>query len=221
VGYAPLFALMDRVSEKKPFWNQFEFILFTLSVSLFAANLFNTNLLFISITQAIILTLPFIVYGFARQALGERTIKFTVIFLWLAAEYLFLKSPWNESLVYLADGFMLHTQWLTFTQHSGFLGISLWILICNLLTYQSFFKKGTFDIPWIVAFVVCMIAPPLLAISMKWEPITRSTMLSLYQNTSVENAVYATRGEWIARTAAWISVLVILLSIVKNKTGKK
>lgn len=221
VGYAPLFALTDRISDKKPFWNQFEFILFALALSIFAANIFATESLLASVTQGIILTLSFIAFGFARQALGNRTVIFTIIFFWLAFEYVFLISPWRETFVYLADGFILQPQWLTFTQHTGYLGISLWILVCNVLVYTSYFKTGKFSWGWASTAGSAMVLPILLVVIKDWEPITRAMMINQYTTQEIEKTIYTSRGEWIARTGAWVSVLILLLSLVKNKTGKK
>jgi hypothetical protein len=47
-------------------------------------------------------------------------------------------------------------------------------------------------------------------------------MIALYSNDAevvIEN--YKNRGELITRTAAWVSVLIILLAFVKNKIKKK
>jgi hypothetical protein len=70
---------------------------------------------------------------------------------------------------------------------------------------------------------ILMIATPIM-ISYQIEPkgISREEMLTLYSLDTMESGdLYTKRGELIARTAAWISVLIVLLSVVKNQTRKK
>ncbi len=220
-GYAPLFALTDRISDKKPFWNQFEYILVALCLSLFAAHQLRSDSIMNSIIEGIALTLPFIAYGFVRQSLGNRTGKFTIIFFWLAAEYVFLKTPWRENLVFLGDGLILFPHQMNFTCYTGYLGISLWILISNLLIYLTIIKEKAINYIFLILASVLIAAPLVFSLMNESEPITRESMLQLYGQSTVEVGAYQLKGEWTGRTAAWVSVLILLLSLVKNKIQKK
>lgn len=220
-GYAPLFALTDSLDNKKPFWNQFEYILVVLGVSFFAAHIFYTDQLVISIIQAILMTLPFVAYGFVYQALGKNTIKFTIVFFWLALEYALLKTPWRENWIFLADGMSLYTSWFSFTYHTGYLSIGAWILIGNLFLYEMFWKENTFKVTYAIAFGIWSAAPIALKLLQSWEPISSNQMFDLYGGGTTNNIKYNERGEWMGRTAAWISVLVLILSMVKNQIRKK
>lgn len=52
--------------------------------------------------------------------------------------------------------------------------------------------------------------------------INRDVMTALYNGQSGDiSEHYKNRGELITRSAAWVSVLIILLALVKNKTKKK
>ena len=52
--------------------------------------------------------------------------------------------------------------------------------------------------------------------------ISRENMMNLYSNASTkQETVYLKRGEFVPRTAAWVSVLIIIFALVKNKTKKK
>jgi len=86
VGFAPLFAITDQAKDHKSPWNRFELILLSLTVSLFAATLFDTQMLVFILIQAILFTLTFVGYSFAYQSLGSRLGKFTIIFFWLGVE---------------------------------------------------------------------------------------------------------------------------------------
>jgi apolipoprotein N-acyltransferase len=221
VGFAPLFAITDQAKDHKSPWNRFELILMSLTISLFAAQLFDTQLLVFVLAQAILFTLTFVGYSFAYQSLGNRLGKFTIIFFWLAAEYILLKLPWSEQTLFLADALQLQASWLKWTYHVGYLGASLWILVINLIFYLSFFQKKEFNGYYFAAGVTLVILPIFFSYQTEATGINRSEMIVLYTQGSSESEKYFKQGELIARTAAWISVLIILLSLVKNQTRKK
>lgn len=220
VGIAPLFAIMDYSKDSKNPWNRFELILLALSISLFSAKFFDFHSIIFVLIQAIIFTLAFIGYSFAYQNLGSRLGKFTVIFFWLGLEFIILNLPWYNQSVFLADSLSLVPNWIHWTYHTGYLGASLWILSVNLVFYLSFFQKGILN-PYLFILAILLIAIP-IGLSYKMEDlgVNRAQMISLYSNES--NILHAKSvGELVARTASWISVLIVLLTFVKNKTKKK
>lgn len=221
LGFAPLFAISDQAKDHKSPWNRFELILLSLSVSLFAAQLFNTQLLVLVLAQSILFTLTFVGYSFAYQSLGSRLGKFTIIFFWLGAEYILLKLPWSEQTIFLADALQLQASWLKWTYHVGYLGVSLWILLVNQLFYLTFFQKKQFNGYYFAAGITVIIVPILYSYQTETTGINHVEMIALYTQGVSGSEKYLKQGELIARTAAWISVLIILLSFVKNQTRKK
>ncbi len=222
VGIAPLFAISDHANTSKNPWNRFELILLASAVALFAANLFDFHLLVLVLAQAIILTFTFVGYSFSYKNLGPRLGKFTVIFFWLGLEYLFLALPWKEQTIFLADSLSLYPYWTKWTQHVGYLGISLWILIVNLVFYLSFFQTKSIRVYLFILAIVLIILPPLLSYQMDTPGINRLQMISHYTlETNILDAQNLRQGEVVAKTSAWVSVLVVLLSFVKYQTQKK
>jgi apolipoprotein N-acyltransferase len=222
VGVAPLFAISDHANTSKNPWNRFELILLALAASLFAAKLFDFHLLVLVLAQAIILTFTFVGYSFAYQNLGARLGKFTIIFFWLGLEYLFLALPWKEQTIFLADSLSLYEGWTKWTHYIGYLGISLWILIVNLVFYLSFFQTKSIRVYLFILAIVLIIVPPLLSYQMDTPGVNRLQMISHYTNESnILGAPNLRQGEVVAKTSAWVSVLVILLSFVKYQTQKK
>lgn len=220
---APLFAISDQAREHQTPWNRFELILLALSIGLLAAHAFDLSTLIPVLLQAILFTLAFVGYAFAYKSLGTRLGKFTIIFFWLALEYLVLKLPWHTTVVYLADSLLLKPDWYTWTTHTGYLGVTLWILIANLLFYLGLFRPSGFNIYFFSGAILIVAGPIIYSLQNENRMITYSHMMQLYGIATKGSLPekYSQQGELVARTAAWVSVLIILLSFVKNYTRKK
>lgn len=220
---APLFAISDQAREHPSPWNRFELILLALSIGLLAAHAFDLSTLIPVLLQAILFTFVFVGYAFAYKNLGARLGKFTIIFFWLGLEYLVLKLPWHTKVVYLADSILLKPDWYTWTTHTGYLGVTLWILVANLLFYLGLFRSSGFNIYFLISAILLVAAPILYSLQNENSMITYSHMMQLYGSAPKGSLPqkYLQQGELIARTAAWVSVLIILLSFVKNYTRKK
>lgn len=91
------------------------------------------------------------------------------------------------------------TDWIRWAQFTGYSGVSLWILIIMLLLYYILFRKG---LKWLYAalLVIVILAPILYSYSLPPANVS---------------------DEWVARTAAWISVLVLISAVVKELIRKK
>ncbi len=219
-GFAPLFAIADQAKEGDDFWVNIEFILLALVVSFFAAHSFNVSFLVSAIVQAIVFALAFLGYSFSYQSLGSRLGKFTIIFFWLGLEYILLKLSWREQTIFLADVIQLRPEWLKWNVYTGYLGSSLWILCSNLLLYTAVFK-GKLNWYLLVLTLICLTGPVIYSLILKMDGITRLQMISLYSDVKVESVNYAKGGELVTRTAAWISIAILLLAFVKSQTKKK
>lgn len=218
-GFAPLFAIADQAKENDDFWIHTEFILLSLIASFFAAFSLTPNHLIPAIVHGIVFTLAFLAYSFSHQSLGSRLGKFTIIFFWLGTEYVLLKSPWRTETIFLADALILKTDWLQWTNHTGYLGGSLWILTTNLLLYLAILKDKL-NWAYLSLMVIVLAGPAIASYFISGQPINRDQMITLYTQGSSTLNSYLKEGELVTRTAAWISVLILLLAFVKNKTKK-
>jgi hypothetical protein len=219
-GIAPLFAIADQAKEGDDFWVHIEFILLALIVYFFSANTFNSSHLIEALLHAILLALAFLGYSFSYQSLGSRLGKFTIIFFWLALEYLLLKLPWREQSIFLADAVQFKTEWLRWSSKTGYLGASLWILCTNLLIYIAFLK-GKVNWYFAALSIICLVGPVIYSYPISTVGISRGEMISLYSNGKAGAILYIKQGELVSRTAAWISILILLIALVKNQTKKK
>jgi hypothetical protein len=223
IGISPLFAISEIAKEKESPWNHLELILLSLVVSLFCASFFDTTQLIIILAQAILMTIAFGGYSFAYQNLGSRLGKFTIIFLWLGLEYLMLKLPWRNDFHFLADSLALKTDWWRWTNEVGYLAVSLWVLVANLIFYLAIYKSPAINWFFIAISILFVAGPIVYSIYYLDHPgINREQMMALYDGDGIRLSIdYQDRGELITRTAAWVSILILLLAFVKNKIKKK
>lgn len=223
IGIAPLFAISDIAKEKDSPWNHLEVILLSLCISLFCASFFNTTQVILVLAQAILLTLTFAGYTFAYQNLGNKLGKITIIFFWLGLEYLMLKLPWRSEFYFLADSLILRSDWWRWNTDLGYLGISLWILVVNLFFFLALLKSTSINWFWMILAIALVTGPILYSAFYLDNPgINREHMIALYEgDSSTFSKNYNDRGELIPRSAAWVSVLIVLLALVKNKVKKK
>lgn len=91
------------------------------------------------------------------------------------------------------------SEWTRWSIYTGLGGISFWILISCYLLYLALFRKWQYTI----VLVIVIVGPILYSYTLQPDPAT------------------GPQNEWVGRTAAWISVLILLSSIVKEYTRKK
>jgi hypothetical protein len=221
-GLAPLFAITDH-AQKENVWNKLELVGIALTISFLAGQVFEVSSLIYAMIQAIVITLGFVVFTFTRQSLGTRLGKLPLILFWLALEYSFLKLHVTDDVLFLADSLQLKTEWFQWTEKTGYIGVSFWILMANLIFYHGIFQQGV-RLPYLIAFLIVVGAPIVYSYALSVEVfIDRNMMSTFYQDKIVSSipSFYQEKGEWIPRTAAWISVLIILFASVKNYTRKK
>lgn len=153
------------------------------------------------------------------EKLSKRLGTLPLVLFWLALEYIALSV--NMFTFFLADLLSWQSEWLRWTRYTGYLGTSFWILIVLLLLYFSFFRNG-FKWSYLVVCVIVIVGPILYSYTLQVEPVTKMEMIRAYAiSLNPVDSPYAKNGEWVARTAAWISVLVLLSAVVKEFVRKK
>jgi hypothetical protein len=165
--------------------------------------------------------LPFIGYTFTRKSLGASVSIITLVLFWLALEYLLLKwSPFP--ILYLADLLALKPTWTSWNASTGYLGSSLWILACNTFLYLAILTEKKVNWIYVALFVISLVGPIAYTYTIDSTGITKYDMIQLYaSDNETTSSGYGLRGEFITRTSAWISLLILLFTLVKRKTTRK
>ena len=220
-GLAPLFALTNRTSDVSNVWEKMEWVLLSLVVYFLATHLFDFSFLLSAFIYAIIFTLPFIGFIWSRQVLGKYIGNFNVILFWLAIEFAVLKLRPSQG-SFLADALRFRPEWMVWNIHTGYLGASAWILLGNFVAYHAFLSENPFQWYWITILVIIIAGPLIYSFMLNSEPITRKDLMNLYRDKLiVKDVTYLARGEFIVRTSAWISAIILLATLIKSQTSKR
>ncbi len=212
---APLFALVDRRSYGPPAAAMAWAMCVLGAISWYHIQ---SGTAFPLLIQTVMVASVLGLYYFARKPLGQRFGVFTLALFWMAGEYLVLKIAPTEQYFFLADTLYEKTNWLDWTSMTGYLGASCWILLSNMFVYFSFLREGL-QPKYVLLLLIVILGPIFYSYISSDAYLPRLDMISLY-NDADSGADYATSGEWVARTAAWTSVLVVLSAFVKSKTQK-
>jgi len=221
IAYSPLMAIASKSRKDKPAWSHVELVLVALSLSFFASTFFEWNLLLWCVVESILISLLFLLYTFMRKKIGTGISIITIALFWLALEYIFIKIG-SVNYIFLADALQLVPSWVKWTTHTGYLGASLWILCTNLLLYKAILESRKVNWIYTFLFLITVMGPLIYSLVIDLSPITREQMLSFY-NDRTENLpfTYLARGEYVARTAAWVTVLILLFVSVRLKISRK
>ena len=218
---APLFALVDNPAGLKDLYLPFIVatgtalvFYFTMQESMQPSSLLSWGIYFC------LLAAVFATYGVLKRWQPTSLNKFALIVFILGMEYGFLKLAGDLNPVFLADLLQKKPTWTRWNVFTGYAGATLWILVVNLIFYYALFVQRRIN--WILCFlaVLIILVPILYSINMDGVPLTKLDVIGLYKHNVTSASAYSERGELISRTGAWVSVLIIIFTLVKGLTKK-
>ena len=82
------------------------------------------------------MTLSFLLFHHTRRRLGDRLGYASLVFFWLAYEFLYLRAQINFPWTILGNGFANDVWMIQWYEWTGVLGGSLWALVMNILVFK-------------------------------------------------------------------------------------
>lgn len=218
---APLFLLFEHGrKENAALPHLFGRIFIVLLVSFLAWNTKYTFLTWmdwmVPLIHALAITLAFVVFHFTDKHAKNRLGVFTLIIYWLAMEFLLLQGHPAFARFFLASAFDQYPGLIGWNAYTGFLGVSLWILIVNVLLFYSVFAedrlfKGKISWPGLAGSLLLGCLPVFFGadtIAIVREDLVTGDAMSKQ---------LAGSGEYIGKTAVWVAVLLLLYSFVRRE----
>jgi hypothetical protein len=117
---------------------------------------------------------------------------------------------------FLADVFQDHLTWVRWNISTGYVGASLWILLINLLIYEAV-NGPRVNYLLLVLAAMSTILPIIYSINLPQNAVTKTDVIAFYSGNGTANSYY---GELISRTGAWVSILIIIFTLIRVKTKK-
>lgn len=217
VAFAPLFACLDNPAGLRGSYRPF--IVAILAVLVFAYYLQQYRIISWVIYFAL-LAFIILMYLGMQQFTKNRLNKFGLIFFVLGMEYLMLKFIVHHGPVFLADLLADKTSWTKWNIFTGYTGATLWILLTNLLFYQGLFAKEKLN--WILLSlgILLIVLPIVYSLNLTNHTLTKIDVIRFYSVDEGIDSPYSQHGELISRTGAWVSVLIIIFTLIKGTTKK-
>jgi apolipoprotein N-acyltransferase len=218
VAFVPLFALLDFS------WAPVKLYLLALvalagslsEVILFWADLNTPILLYVFLITGL-----FSFYAIVQHFTNNKLNKFALLVLFIAMEYLLLKVTIRTGPVFLADILNHRSDWSRWNNATGYLGVSIWIMSTNLIFYQALIKSKKVNVLLFFLGVLCIVLPILYSLNLDYNAVTKEEMINLYNGNPLKShSTYTLHGELLSRTGAWVSILIIIFTLVRIKTKK-
>ncbi len=223
LAFAPMFALIDHPSALKDFALPFlvamltAFILYSFKQT---QSSMQSNVLSWIIYFAL-LAIVFTAFIFIQRWTANRLNKFALILFILGLEYLLLKLMTDRNPVFLADLFKYKTNWTRWNIFTGYTGATLWILVPNLLFYHAFFKNEKINWVMCVVAVLVILGPLIYSLNSSHTALAKADVLNFYSGSGEYHSGYSEHGELISRTGAWVSLLILIFTLIKAMIKKK
>jgi len=214
--------------ERAAFPRYLAFILIPLSAGFLAISLFIPALQWYhGLFYGTLMALSFFIFWLTDRYAPNRLGFFTIMIYWLAMEYVAVKLLPDFAFLLLGSSFNAYPSIIAWTSETGIMGATAWIFLANILAYYVFFKEPgilhhTFR-PLTLAYSLILLSIPAI---ISWQVyssdylVTPQDVVLAYsrpEDLPGYLADYALAGEVFGRTAAWVSVLLILYSLVKRK----
>jgi hypothetical protein len=220
VAFAPMFALLDHPNALKESYLPFLVAIIAAALSYyFLRHSLHQSSIFSWIIYFTLLASVFSSYIFIQEWSQGELNKFGLILFVLAMEYLILKLLTENNPVVLADLLKYKPPWVRWNTFTGYTGTTLWILIANLTFYEAFFKSK--QINWALCIAACFIVllPIMYSVSNSYESLSKADVLGFY-SLGTQYSDRPQYGELISRSGAWVSLLIIIFTVVKGMTKK-
>jgi hypothetical protein len=211
--------LVIDTNEKTEFKNILKksvLIFLALAIGFTSISLINNTNIIGGLASSLTGTLAVITYLLFNKYNNNKLGQITFLIIWLGFQYLLIKTAAEINPLFLADSFASTFGW---TKYTGYLGIEVWIFWIGLNLYTAFFRTDRIVYLSVIFALVIFLAGIFLTFNGDEQGILKDHMLTLYIDGSA-TPEYLRQAEWMARTAAWVSVLLIVLTFVSFKTRK-
>lgn len=216
LALAPLFRVHELlVRDKWPFQRYFAFILLPLVIAYVFISAFSLSRPdpFLNIVFGALMSVSFYLFWFTDRYSKNRLGYFTLILFWLSMEYAAANLMQGLAEISIGSTLLQLDTIENMSTVTGVTGISAWILFANVLLYYALLRgnglmQGNFR-PLTLIYSLVLIAIPAI---LSWQ-FFAELPAEADRSATYTNLVFG-------RTAAWVSILIVMYSIVQRKVNK-
>jgi apolipoprotein N-acyltransferase len=159
IGFVPLLIIEEQLfrnREKKRrfsalFYSYPAFLIFNGLTTWWIWNSTGIGAILAIVLNALFMAIVFNLFHYTRQKLRNNFAGYSsLIFYWIAFEYLHLNWDLNWPWLNLGNGFGTFYNWVQWYEYTGALGGTLWVLAANILIFlitRPYFFKDTISVP--------------------------------------------------------------------------
>ncbi|MEM8907098.1 MAG: apolipoprotein N-acyltransferase [Bacteroidota bacterium] len=167
VGFVPLLWVEQQLStrsEAPAKWEVFKYSYHTFVVWNILTTYWVANTLFVAgvvavMVNALLMSIPFVLFHQTKKMLNPKLGYLGFVAYWVSFEYIHLRWEISWPWLTLGNSFAEFPSWVQWYEYTGVFGGSLWILLANVLIFQSwqnyrsgkgFGKRGWQAAAWII-----------------------------------------------------------------------
>lgn len=155
VAFVPLFMLRNRTTNKAFIWySLFTLIVWHVTTLIWVAKATWMGPVAATIAGTTLCIIPLICYSLTVEKTNRFTSYLLFISAWLAAEFAYIHGEISFPWLILGNGFALDAKLVQWYEFTGVLGGSLWVLLSNILVYETIRKRSMKYAAWTAAIIV-------------------------------------------------------------------
>lgn len=170
VAFIPLLLIkrhIEKYQYKRPYWTFYKYtyltlFLWNLTTTWWVAHATVAGAAFMLFVNAFCMSFPLLLFQFTVRHQGKLIGYLSLITYWVSMEYVHLQWALSFPWLNLGNGFACWPECIQWYEYTGALGGTIWILLVNLLLYDSLFSKNIAKKWWLRRIASCCIVLPIL-----------------------------------------------------------
>ncbi len=172
IAWVPLLMVADNTTKKLSFfWYTFlTTLVWNVLTTWWIWNSTDIGSIAAMVANSLLMTLPWWGYFIFKTNYGKRTGYISLVFFWLLFEYIHLNWQLSWPWLTLGNVFAQQINWIQWYEFTGTSGGSLWILLVNILLYDTWIQIRNksvkplhiliLTVVWVLPFVISFLVKP-------------------------------------------------------------
>jgi apolipoprotein N-acyltransferase len=182
-GFVPLLFVLDHIDDHGESFHKYSlfpfaylaFFIWNLSASWWIWHSSIIGVITAILLNALFMSIAFLVFHLSKRTFFKNSnAVYLLVFYWITFEFFHLHWDISWPWLNLGNGFSMYTKWVQWYEYTGVFGGSFWVLLMNVLIYQTLKKwiqkaeKPTLIVSIVKAAIV-LIVPMIISLTMYYN----------------------------------------------------